>query len=375
MTSTDIFNSQNSCPAYSINLDWLELICTTSLPLFDDEIKKAETSISISSYLVLVAKGFGSSHYKNIWDCYLYGENVLTLHSDIRNEMILKKGSVKVQFQNHILYQNWFEVWENISQLMRLKIASYTRVDIALDTDDTYINLMNDVVLNHGNHNNLKLKMLGKAEISASRFVKKKHRFESFRVGSASSEKQISIYDKSKEILTRSHKEYIIHKWQSNHMDIMKTYRLEMRLKSGVLNRIRNFDISQLNNDINLLTILKSESTKFFHFRIDNEDKNISRKQDVDVYPKIEPTLTITKKIKYCKDGAYKAKLSIHNIVKDIIKNDINTEDVLMARCMNELTIKQYHLRRWYIAKLPHWIEKYKKQTFLKHTTKLIKNQ
>lgn len=375
----DIINSEYTCPTYCVSLDWLEMICQTSLNIFDGEIKNRDTYIKLDNDLILLSKGYGSSHYKNIWQVFLFGEDIATIHSDVRNNMILKEGSLKIQFQNHILYQNWLETWQKIQKSLSLKIISKTRIDIALDTDNTYHKLMNDYLLNSAYcYNNFKVIMLGKADISCGRYSKKNHCFDSFRIGSASSEKQISIYNKSKEILERSHKEYIIHKWQSSNLDINNSWRFEMRLKSGVLNRLKHITIEQFSDENFLLSLIKSESQKFFEFRIDDENKNLTRKISLEIFPKIPQPYYFLKKLKYCNDGAYKAKLAIHNNVRDIIKNNIQNDDVLTARLMNDITIKQYHLSRWYIKKLPYWLEKYRIEqnfTFIKPILQLIENQ
>jgi len=363
--------------AVSVNIDWLSFMCECLL----NEPEKDQPPTFLDHMVVELSSKPGIQLFKYSWNVYRGGEKVAMVHTHTRQEKIIKPGTAKVEISNNVLYSN--EVLEVIDDVMNAckmtVIKNLTRIDISIDGVSHIHKFLNQYIRQPKtraipelqtigkSEREQRIKMKGKAALHAKMFNKKSGMFDAFKIGA--SRKCVVLYNKTSE-LERSHKEYIREAWERAGLDVTKdVWRCEVRLSSEAIKDIDGgFDLKRMYDPNYLLQVFKTQCNNFFEF-VDMEGQtNVTCGRIIDLlqFEKLKVPL-LARVPRAVIDGAYKAKMAIHNGIKDVLHNlhsvkqridFVNQEisyNVQAALTHVADNINRYNLRRWYEKKLPVW--------------------
>jgi hypothetical protein len=330
------------------NIDWYQTMALAKI-----EAAQPKQPIKwLTDSLALEYLNGGTPHFLYSYKVIADGEPVANLHTHSRNEKIIKAGRVKLEMLNHTLYSgNWLQLKNEI--LTALK-ASENRIPSRIDISIDGANHIPDF-LNRWTRNQRKIIKMGKARFD-KKLIDAAGNARNFRVGTG--EKIISIYNKTKEIKNRSHKEYIWKTWERVGLDVSKDiWRVEMRLKSAVLARIKKFEPAALNDAMYLLSLFKTETDGYFEFRR-LKNKNVTSGIKIDLFGFEALHIPVLEKLPRARvDGAYKAKMGIHNTVRNLLLGRYAETTEHLNHIAEEVAI--YDLQRWYDDHISTWIMDY----------------
>lgn len=362
---------QDSLPhAVSVTLDWLSLMVECLLPAPEPE----QAPIWLNDSIVLEYMRKGTPMFNYTYQVYLEGEPVANIHTHPRNEKILKAGTAKLEILNHVLYSSNIEgVIHDIMNACQMPvIKNYSGLHIAIDGANHVHTFLNKYWRQNGNRSRPALRTLGswakenrvrmkgKANLDPKRFNRRTGMCDNFKIGSA--RKSFTLYNKTSE-LKKSHKQYIKDVWDRAGLDQSgDVWRCELRLTSQSIKEIKNFDLSRINDPNYLLSIFKTQCKNFFEFCLIENDENISRARIIDLFQFEKLKVKLLEKIpRALVSGAYKAQMSIHNAVRNIMLGYYKTNDSIDA-ALQHITdnVQLYLLDQWYERKKVVWIEAYK---------------
>lgn len=356
----------------SVNLDWFHFSADCNHP----EPKPDEQVYWLTDSICLQYQNRGTPIYNYSYVIILHGEPVANLHTHSKNPKIVKAGKVKIELHNHILYTTeWQQIMDEICQALGATPTVYGRIDIAIDGVNHLFPFLNIYVkqkrdmeymmngINPGNNTmNVMpnyIAMKGKARVDAKVLTRGNMLFQNFKIGN--SDKVVSIYNKSQEIDRRSNKEYIRRVWQGAGLDTTKdVWRCELRMKSGAIKNIKDFNFRRLQDPFYLLQIFKTQIENFFEFVFTRPGENISRAKKIDLFNFNKLRITCLDKIKRTvQRGAYKAKMAIHNGIANILLQ--HTKGEAINHALNHIAdqIHLYDLGLYYKRKLGEWCKMY----------------
>ncbi len=340
---------------FTIAIDYLDLMYIGNAPQIEEE----DGILELSEEIILVNKNMGTSLFSNTYEIFFEGEAFGKLFLHPRNKKILNEKNLQLHIENHQLYTfGWHTILQKVEEVLMLKLQNVTRLDIAIDG----LNYL-PIFLNayHKQDKNSKIiHMTGKARLNASVFDNKDMIFWAFRIGSPSSPKYLTVYHKTAE-LEKSNKQYIRLFWQKNGLERESVWRTELRFRSKALKEFPDFKLKKCQNVKFLFDLFKSGCHNFLEFReYKTTDTNLRRSEKIRLMPfdYIESSL-LDKSNKPLSDGTYKAKLSIHNIVKNCCLGRLKNEHSIHAIEHLKENVKLYNLYSWYLAKLPEWLKLY----------------
>jgi hypothetical protein len=362
-TYENLFSYGKSTPKPVINLDWIELFGDGNLPMHcqkknmtpDDYLHK------LSDEVHLRFTGHGSKYFNAVFEIYMYGE---LFGSVLAHPKAAKKGfketSFQLQVQNHMLYTDYWQ--ENLNHfifLLDLKVKSVTRCDIAIDGLIGVEKILNHYYKQHPGE--MQINKIGRAAFTPHQISAKTMMAKSFSVGSAHSEKQISVYCKSDE-LEVSNKTYITKFWEQSGLkpEGRRIYRVEMRLKSKWLKLIKDFDMNRLTDKTYLASLFETGCKAFFQFTYNN-DSRLDRQTKIQLIPfDLLGGHRLEKNKKPETTDRYKAKLAIHLYEKMLISGKV--KDAQRKESLQEhvsFLTDMYDLAEWYSKKIEEWILEY----------------
>jgi len=264
-----------------INLDWLELMCSGSLvATFKPEIETAEgegqliggkeIDSPLEKYefdqgrIVLAKKMLGTKIFKYSYEMYFAGKLFGKVHCCPRSPEVLKPDLIQFQIENNVLYEvGALNDVKYVLKKMCWEVVNITRVDIALDgvkVLQMIDSFRKDQIIK-----------LGKAKVHS--YTTGKNILEGFDVGSRSSNKWITGYNKSEE-LEVSNKGYIKKYWENCGLDTSEDIeRLELKLRNEEIKKISDFDWKELDNFEYLASLFRSCMKNFFEFVALEESK------------------------------------------------------------------------------------------------------
>jgi hypothetical protein len=207
--------------------------------------------------------------------------------------------------------------------------------------------------------------MKGKARFSAGVLDKQSMLYDHFKIGSGTSEKQISVYNKTKE-LERSNKGYIEKYWNANGLENggpdCPTYRVELRMRGKAVREIKDFAIYKLTDYSYLFDIFRTGCNNYFEFTETQGHTNVSRQKVIDLIPFNKLGARLLEKVpRPLTDGRYKAKMAVHLTVKDIVLDLIPDTSRTEALGVMKEQIERYDLSPWLKRRLPDWLKHYGK--------------
>ncbi len=272
---------------YAISVDWAQamFVCDDVLPLPSDDAVYASGNVVFTPCAVQ-----GNKYFSHSWEVSLDGEAFALVFSHSRTTLIAS-NVVQVKIYNHHLYRHdWLSRLRTMCAMMHWHYKNVSRLDIAIDgVFDALANTQTgEVVYERGLRRfiqeeyigNRKYAMMGKAKLSASSLDTKTGDFAGFYIGKSSSDKILSIYDKSRE-LEQSCKQYIRDFWASCGLaDAGNVERVELRMRSACIKTIENFDFWRLDDAAYLVSIARTQFENWFEFVPTSEDGNKSRRKE-----------------------------------------------------------------------------------------------
>lgn len=341
---------------YTIALDRLHFYCVGN--------KFSETTIKLGEF-VLSHKGHGTSFYENSYDVLEGGIKVATFNCSPRSNKIMKAEASHLEIENSLLYTNfWLSVVEDITSSIGLQIKSYSRLDLAIDGLN-YIPEFLNIYARQAPQQKI-FHCLGRAKWNSLVLDHAALKYKAFKIGSNTSEKQITVYNKTKE-LEQSNKNYIRHYWEKNGIATDgEVWRVEMRLKGKEINLIKHLSIQQLNNSKMMEQVFYNKAKKFFEFTYNDNDTNVTRQDRVKL---INFKKEVMEPLEFAEkphtDGRYKAKLALHEHSKCLITGYAGTDEERNTMVESiEFGIRKYELKEWYEKRLPDWINLYAKDEY-----------
>lgn len=359
-------------------LDWLSLLMLDASMRVPEATGKDDV-VAITDALVLRYYGKGSEHYKYIWHVLYNGEHYATILSHTRNEKFVKKGMVKVDIKNHLLYTT--ELWPFIDLLCKelgLQYKNVSRVDIAIDGLNYLVKLVNQYTKQTADEKVVELK--GRGRFKANLLDRPTMMYNSFQLGAPAGKKCITIYNKSQEIVT-SRKEYIQHWWKAQGIidevqplemlaNALKAdkgdqeryyipgyhnvYRFELRLKGELFLQMQGFTLDWLKTGTGLMSIVRRMMEKFFEFVINTRSDN-SKCESIDIIPmQAFDCFNIQMVRAKRRDDLYKTKLSIAKNVRQLYLGHLQPSDYAALQ-MLLFDVNNYNLQQWFNKKLFQW--------------------
>jgi len=328
-----------------------------ALSIQKETLNKGKYIISKDCYLVHLNSSLNG--FKSACNLFILNQYVgKLLYNPIQE---LDKHTVHLLVENSIFYSNDFIIYiDYLITYLNFKLNHIVKLDIAND----YIkhNIL-DFYDKYKISKNITHK--GKAVIIPPERNKK---LLSLYIGSSKSDKQIRVYDKTKELEYNS-KPYILDFWKANKLNYQnKVERIELILKTGEL---KNIDLFQLNNPNYLLSICKLHFKNFFEFngkykvngKIINKDVT-----PIDINFSGFKTISINKKVYVpSKNYIFSAKIQLKKLYKNMLLEEYLQNNETDLKLVNpeyldnsRLTIERYltlypDLINYYNRKIKTW--------------------
>jgi hypothetical protein len=234
--SENIFqtSSSNFPQYYTINLDWLQFVCTCNNPssLFSSKGGKSE----IYAEKVSVHR---NPNFKLLHRIIYYGNEVMEIFSNPNNSAH-ERNEMQIKITNQLLYQqDWVDTVNTLLNHLGLKFSRLSRVDIALDGEQ------NLKVIDHFNKfSKSHTVQVGNDALSILplKFNKHDHRWIGWSVGKSNSGISAKLYHKDEE-LQESNKSFIRKFWIRNGINPNNVGRFEITL---IFKRLKKYNIKNL---------------------------------------------------------------------------------------------------------------------------------
>jgi len=356
---------------YCINVDWLTLTLRNKIDVDGGEQYTFDDSI------VLVRENRNLSNFKYFYNVYLHGEHFGELCTSVRDGSFMNDELSTFRVLNHILYQkNWVVRLEYIIDKMGCKVNNVTRLDVAVDGGNFIADFQETMQGEWERVGRAKHKLVGGAK---SRFC------EGFYIGTGSSEKQITGYNKSKEIRDKHKqgapmKKYIIDMWAANGLDLTQDIeRLEIKLKSKAFKRLKEFDWTKLESTQYMAGVMKSFFKRFYEFTERSNDSNVTRKEkiqavdwsyfdsvEIERVPKVKKPNAVwgaMRAITFCMMEQFA------DITADVQADFFSESD----RCRR--MAERYNIVDWFQRKVPDWMTAYDYHEVLRDAIKSTRKE
>lgn len=376
---TNIRNQAQGCKV-AVVIDWLAIL------FMDNDMRvpiaKGETDVvAINDTITFKNFGKGTKDYKTTWHVLYHGEHYATLLAEGRNGKFVRKGLVRVEFKNHLLYSSsLWPFYDALVMACRLQYVNISRVDIAIDGANYLLNFLNQYIKQSSKDKLVELK--GKKQRFSSNILDRRSMlYQNFRIGS--SRKLITIYNKSLDIVNTG-KHYIQEYWKANGIvqELMplqalakalqevpteertyiegyyNLYRFEMRITGERIKQIKDFNLSMLKTSDWLVSIVKRLCDNFFEF-VYYTNNDLSKCHSFTIMPycnfEIQRIELLPKKDV---GDLYKTKLSINKNIRQLYRNNLSCDDY-SVRQMLVFDINNFELLPWFTRKFTEWDKEY----------------
>ncbi|MCA0381688.1 MAG: replication initiation factor domain-containing protein [Bacteroidetes bacterium] len=361
-------------------IDWLSFNMknpTDTIP----HASSNDTMVQISDNISLKYYGSGTQHYKYRWHVLYQGEDLATLLSHTVNEKFVKRGMCKLDIKNHLLYTGrLWEFYHALAADLQLEYVNISRLDIAIDGLNYLLHFVNEYVRQTAKNKVVELK--GRGRFKSNLLDRPTMLYNSFQLGSPKSKKEVTIYNKSQE-LVKSQKDYIQRFWVANgiakellplqllakamsgkhaeryHIEgYENVYRFEMRLYGELVKSMQGFTLDWLKTGSGLMSIVKRNCQNFFEF-VEYNRTDTSKCKTIDLIPFHQfdcIPIEIQRIIR--RDDLYKTKLSIKKNVHQLYLGILQPSDYSAAE-MLVFDVNNYELKDWYSKKIIEWHKEY----------------
>ena len=269
-------NDLQNKPQFAITCDFFQVMLLGGVP------ESAPERFDIQGVFECRKTPIASRQFATSYEIYYEGKPFAIAMTHPRNTAILDAANIQLKVNNEQLYTDWLPVFKKLLQLSGWRVQNVTRVDIALDGPghlDYYKRYMSGELVKVGRARTVE-------------YFEGKRQLTGVDIGSKSSDKCITIYNKEKE-LERVNKGYIREFWNRAGIDTTRTVeRLELKLKNTELARYEfadqntgecePFNWERLNDPKYMAGVMKLGLSKFYEFvRSNDPRKNMSEKHRV----------------------------------------------------------------------------------------------
>lgn len=278
---------------YTITTDWFSAILSSEMNLvaYDSPF---EEYIYDSGQIVFRKMRYSAPMFNYAYEIIYKGKLFGKVHVSPKKNGVLKENNMQFELENNVQYEiGWLDDVKYFFDTMRWQVRNTSRVDIALDGQGFFKiwNMYQEkkICRMGGAQSQVFGKCSGGIEIISG-----------FDIGARSSDKWITVYNKTNELKT-SNKDYIFNFWERSGLDTKNVERMELKLRNDALKEI-NFDWKRMDDFEYLASIFRTfvdggfvdlvdESTGeiirkkkrgILQFVESNDDKNISRKKKID---------------------------------------------------------------------------------------------
>jgi len=322
---------------YLLNVDYLEFRASTEIHL-NNFLSAGIYKFSNGLFLEMVKDyGFLKQTYSFCFKIR-YKDDELGLFWAKSLDLSFENGfNTMVRIENKVFYVSVLgSVLKMIVETLGLRKTIIKRLDVCYDTDfdvlSCFKTLFYDASTKFKMRNKIKVKGTGRDD-------------DELTIGSLKSRsKCISIYNKTKEINSNSHKEYI----RNLHKEIfgLKTiYRVELKIMNRLLD-VKNIDLMSLGNNDYLETIFNT----YFDTLIQFEDLKSQEKIEFITLNNTGKKIQKEKKQK-CLGGGGKQVKAMINFMDKECKTSGFTGVRKDWKSVRSALIKKYGLEAWYLMK------------------------
>lgn len=368
-----------------VSLDWLSVLFNDNnniIPIPQDD--KQEEMIPVNeSTIVLQYMGGGNQYFKHRYNVLNKNEQVATILAHTRNEKFVKRGTVKIDFRNDLLYSSdLWPTYDTIAHIFRLEYKNISRMDIAVDGMNHLYEFLN-VFVKQEKHNQV---VLNKGSVTIVPKIEDRAtmKYQNFLISGSKARKQVTIYNKSLDIV-RTGKHYIQQYWKQNGLlkqlmpleflakaltaekiyleDYQNIFRFEVRVRGERIAEIKDFSVEMLKSGNGLMSLLKMFCHRFFDFAW-KDDERSSRCTEINIIPFHQfDIIPLEKAQKKKRDDMYKTRLTIHKNVKQLYQGRLLLENAAVYE-MLIFDINEFELEKWFWNKVTmEWHPLYSKLT------------
>ncbi len=266
---------------YCISVDWFE--CTTTGKFLPSNVESPPETLEFSG-ITLKLDGYGTKHYQQKYNVYLFREEnpFALILAGSRNTKILAPDFSQIKIENHQLYRkDWTVKLATVLDALGLQLNNITRLDVAIDG----VGFLSQIErFERG-----EIESIGKVQTCDFKTAQRDR--TGYNWGKRSSEKMLTIYDKSAE-LKRTNKLYISDTWAVNDLNggqLDQIERLELKLRGKAIKRLllpetgEAIQYERLEEAAYLAGIVKASFVKWFEFILPDNQRNITRKKRVEI--------------------------------------------------------------------------------------------
>lgn len=334
-----------------MNLDWLQLFGTLGKKYSE------QTLISPGGFIIDRAP-IGSRQFKDVYMVITSDGEVAARLECNPNLKVLGKQDAMLQIANRWLYSSSLPyLLEDVCSSLDFAPKHITRLDVALDGCNQLPIVLTDYLRQH--KGSTRIIKMGAARTNAYCYDHTNHYFTRYSIGSARSDKHVSVYCKSDE-LKNSRKQYIAECWRANGINpAERVYRCEARLRSKYLQSIAGFKIDYIFDDTYLQNLYYTAVHTAVDFRVNSyshKEQN-ARIQAIDWSNISCQKLNRTYNVNQTDD--YKTKMASHLMSKHILMELHNDADLAILKRAEDILLNKANLNEWHEKKLQEWSVKY----------------
>lgn len=306
-------------------------------------------------------QAYSSRHYSVVENIYLYDIKVAVMESEPHSSILHPKSAL-IKIENQLLYN--YELFRYIDMLiycLTAEVKNISRLDVCADFIKFKNNLKPASLIRNFMQEKYLRNKRGKYTIIGSQ--RNVQEVEYLRFGSKSSDVNVYLYNKTKEMNAVKYKKYIAEKWaQLDNEKDDDVWRLEVSLTSQALTYVdtNTSEIFKINLDMlkgaqfveNLFYSLVLE---YFEFRKNNGTKNKSRMPEVQL---IDRDVIVYERQKFAlsKDITKRDKVLLKNMFQ-FEKRYAGASAVAVESAVNikKELIRDNYLSDYLLRKKEHW--------------------
>lgn len=334
-----------------MNIDWLKYYGTL------ENSFTQQTHITQSGFIIdqlpLGTKTYNNNYLVMTQD----GEAVAKMECNPRLKS-MPKNAATLHIANQWLYSSVLpDIVEELMASLEYKPNNISRLDIALDGCNNVPVVLNNYIKQR--RQNIGFNKMGSSRLNAYHIDEERLDFKRFTIGSAKSEKYISIYCKSDE-LKNSLKTYIADQWRLNNINTTgDVYRCEARLTSKYLDTIYGFKMENIFDEKYLQDLYYTSTYTNLDFR-KNTYKHKEKNERIQVIDYSQLSHNKLDRQYHLNEGdQYKTKMASHLINKHILMNLHEEPELNILQRANDILIGRANLQQWESHKIEEWASKY----------------
>jgi hypothetical protein len=274
-----MFENRSNNKRTHILIDWLQVYCIGTL--------------KNSNILIYKELEYGTKTFSKVINLIYQNEHVATLAYLPRSKVIHPQGAL-IKLKNNSLYSDdRINLLQLIINETGFAFKSISRLDLCIDFNNFNNNYDPEKFIK--DYLQFKITKKGKNKGTVHFWQSNQIKFETLKFGKNTSDVSFYLYNKSKELQDVVYKKYIVDNWIKQGLNTKNTvWRLECSIKGNkykIVNKdtgeIQPVSLSDLDSIEKLEGIFFYYYHKNFEFKINNNTKNKSRKENIKLFTEI----------------------------------------------------------------------------------------